>query len=78
MNMASWFGNYELDVIVEDEDFGRQMEQAYLKDLERSTEIVLADTDRVRLRNTKKPRAVGTAPAACEKRRQVRLTRPHP
>ena len=43
LNIASWFGNYELDVLVEDENFGRQMQEMFLKDLENSTEIVLAE-----------------------------------
>jgi cardiolipin synthase len=42
LNIASWFGNYELDVLVEDEDFGRQMEEMFLRDMENSTEIVLS------------------------------------
>src|SRR4029079_7715691 len=42
LNLASWVGNWELDVIVEDESFARQMEDAYLDDLLHSTEIVLA------------------------------------
>jgi cardiolipin synthase len=25
MNIASWFGNYELDVLVDDENFGARM-----------------------------------------------------
>ena len=44
MNVASWFGNLELDVLVEDENFGRKMMEMFLRDLENSTEIVLADT----------------------------------
>lgn len=42
LNIASWFGNYELDVLVEDEDFGRRMQEMFLKDMENSTEIVLS------------------------------------
>jgi cardiolipin synthase len=41
LNITSWLSNRELDVIVEDERFAEQMEQAYLDDLSRSTEIVL-------------------------------------
>jgi cardiolipin synthase A/B len=48
MNLASWIGNWELDVLVEDERFAARMEQLYLDDLERSTEIVLAARRRVR------------------------------
>jgi cardiolipin synthase len=48
LNMASWMGNYELDVAVESEAFARQMEETYLRDLERATEIVLSSRNRVR------------------------------
>jgi cardiolipin synthase len=41
LNVASWMGNYELDVIIEDRDFALQMEDAYLSDLNNTTEIVL-------------------------------------
>jgi cardiolipin synthase len=41
LNVASWMGNWELDVVVEDEKFAVEMEEMYLKDLSRSTEIVL-------------------------------------
>jgi cardiolipin synthase A/B len=41
LNLASWVGNYELDVAVEDEEFAEAMEQMYLDDLSRATEIVL-------------------------------------
>ena len=46
--MASWIGNWELDVIVEDVAFGRAMEEAYEADLARSTEIVLGVGRRLR------------------------------
>jgi cardiolipin synthase len=41
LNIASWFGNCELDAVVEDEAFARLMEETYLHDLENSTEIIL-------------------------------------
>ncbi len=41
LNIASWFGNCELDAVVEDEVFARLMEDTYLHDLENSTEVVL-------------------------------------
>jgi cardiolipin synthase len=41
LNLTSWLGNWELDVVVEDEAFAQKMEEAYLEDIERSTEIVL-------------------------------------
>jgi cardiolipin synthase A/B len=41
LNIASWLGNWELDVAVEDQSFARAMEAMYLDDLARSTEILL-------------------------------------
>ncbi len=41
LNIASWFGNCELDAVVEDESFAVQMEEMYLADLANATEIVL-------------------------------------
>jgi cardiolipin synthase len=41
LNIASWLGNCELDTVIEDEDFARQMEEMYLQDLTNATEIVL-------------------------------------
>jgi len=41
LNFASWLGNWELDVAVEDERFAKEMAQMYEQDLARSTEIVL-------------------------------------
>jgi cardiolipin synthase len=41
LNIASWFGNCELDAIIEDDEFGAEMEQMYLEDLANSSEIVL-------------------------------------
>jgi cardiolipin synthase A/B len=48
LNLASWYGNLELDVVVEDVPFARQMEETYLRDLENSTEIVLDARRKVR------------------------------
>jgi cardiolipin synthase len=41
LNITSWFGNWELDVAIEDEKFGRQMMAMYEQDLQNATEIVL-------------------------------------
>ncbi len=41
LNLASWLGNWELDLVVENEEFGQAMEQMYLEDLENATEILL-------------------------------------
>jgi cardiolipin synthase len=43
LNVASWMGNYELDVAVEDEGFAQAMEGMYLDDLTNSTEIVFGE-----------------------------------
>jgi cardiolipin synthase A/B len=42
LNLASWIGNRELDVVIEDEPFARSMEEHYVRDLEGATEIVLS------------------------------------
>jgi cardiolipin synthase len=41
LNLASWMGNWELDVAVEDAKFAREMEQSFEADLGNATEIVL-------------------------------------
>jgi cardiolipin synthase len=41
LNLLSWIGNWELDVIIEDATFASAMEDVYLDDLLHSTEIVL-------------------------------------
>lgn len=48
LNLASWLGNWELDVVIEDANFGREMEQMYLDDLANATEIVLSARNRLR------------------------------
>ncbi|HSK63698.1 MAG TPA: phospholipase D-like domain-containing protein [Pyrinomonadaceae bacterium] len=53
LNIASWFGNYELDVVVEDTAFATKMEETYVRDLENATEIVL--DSRLKLRAPNKP-----------------------
>ena len=41
LNIASWVGNNELDVLVEDERFATDMQHMFEADLERATELVL-------------------------------------
>jgi len=41
LNIASWLGNRELDVIIEHEPVARQMEEMFLRDLSNATEVVL-------------------------------------
>ena len=60
LNPQSWFGNWELDAVVEDETFAEAMEQMYLDDLLKSTEIVLTDRSTV----------VGTTPSRRDRARR--------
>ena len=55
LNIASWLGNYELDVAVEDERFAAAMQSMYEDDLRNATEIVMDERSRVRA-TTVKPR----------------------
>jgi cardiolipin synthase len=48
LNIASWLGNCEIDVAIEDEAFARKMEAQYRSDLENATEIVLKMSRRSR------------------------------
>lgn len=48
LNISSWFGNCELDAVVENESFAREMEEMYLQDLTNATEVVLDAKQRVR------------------------------
>ena len=48
LNLASWIGNCELDIAVENEEFAGKLERQYELDLENATEIVLAERARVR------------------------------
>lgn len=72
LNVASWMGNWELDVAVEHDGFAAEMAQAYEADLERATEIVLsnrrvqrvAPVARRALRSRLHPHATGARAAA--------------
>ena len=48
LNPASWLGNWELDVVVEDPAFAMAMAQMYERDLAHATEVVLTARRRVR------------------------------
>ena len=48
LNLASWLGNCELDVAVEDAGFAEQMQARYTEDLANATEIVLTPRRRRR------------------------------
>jgi len=58
LNIASWMGNYELDVAIEDRGIGEAMAAQYENDLAQATEIVLTHRNRVR------PAEARTGPAA--------------
>jgi len=47
LNIASWLGNCELDAVIENDDFAREMEEQYLADLSNATEVVLDARSRV-------------------------------
>ena len=48
LNLASWMGNYELDVAIESGDAATTLARQYETDLGRATEIVLTPRNRVR------------------------------
>jgi cardiolipin synthase len=64
LNLASWIANRELDVVVEDEAFGRQMEEMFQEDLSHATEIVLHRLARVRPAGSAQPRVKGAGGSA--------------
>ncbi|OOG56323.1 cardiolipin synthase B [Rhodanobacter sp. C03] len=61
LNIASWLGNQELDVAVEDAGFAGQLAAQYEKDLANATEIVLA-TRRRRHGSSEQVRSSATRP----------------
>jgi cardiolipin synthase len=61
LNVASWLGNFEIDVAVEDEGFASQLATQYEQDLQNATEIVLVPRKR-RHRTTEKVRSSETRP----------------
>jgi cardiolipin synthase len=48
LNISSWLGNCELDAVIENESFAREMEEMYLQDLTNTTEVVLDARQKVR------------------------------
>lgn len=48
LNPFSWLGNWEMDIAIDDEGLGRALEEQYERDLERATEVILTDRQRVR------------------------------
>jgi cardiolipin synthase len=56
LNLASWMGNRELDLIVENQPFARQMQEMFLHDLANATEVVLHARSRARAPSAPKGR----------------------
>ncbi len=63
LNLQSWIGNWELDVAVEDEGFAAEMEDMYLDDLGRATEITLTARARV-VKRAEAPRRPARQPGS--------------
>ena len=66
LNIASWIGNWELDVAVNDRGFAEEMAAMYLDDLDNAAEIVLSEArvaDRRRVLRSSSParRRIGSA-----------------
>jgi cardiolipin synthase len=58
LNVSSWFANWELDVVVEDQHFAKEMEAMFLDDLSHSTEIVLDNRRRPAAISTPRPQKI--------------------
>ncbi len=71
LNLESWLGNWELDVAIEDPAFAARMEDMYLDDLGRATEIALTARARV-VRTAKRAQAPAGGRAARGGRRRGR------
>jgi cardiolipin synthase len=50
LNLSSWLGNWEMDLMVEDQNLAEAMEAQYLEDLNNTTEIVLGEKNGMRRR----------------------------
>ena len=53
LNLSSWVGNWELDVIIEHAGIAARMEEIYDRDLRNATEIVITERNTVRLRSAR-------------------------
>lgn len=61
LNVTSWIGNWELDVVIDDPEIGAEMEAMYEEDLRNATEIVVTERNKIRL--TAPPERTGRAAA---------------
>src|SRR5215469_1144689 len=59
LNIASWLGNCELDVVAEDEDFAHDLAAMYLNDLTNATELILDREAKVRRPGQRSAQPVG-------------------
>jgi cardiolipin synthase len=64
LNLASWIGNYELDVAIEDTAVARHMAEMYENDLQHATEIVLDRRRRLRTAGTTSHKSRGATGSA--------------
>ncbi len=66
LNLASWMGNYELDVTLEDDSVAGELERSFREDLETSTEVVLRARRPTPVRGARRrgPPSGSAAPAA--------------
>ena len=64
LNIASWLGNHELDVALEDEDCAGALQAMYAADLDNATEIVLASRNKVRPAEAGRRRGRGAGSAS--------------
>ncbi len=55
LNLSSWMGNWELDVILEHAGMAARMEEIFDHDLRNSTEIVITARNKVRLQSARPP-----------------------
>jgi len=63
LNISSWLGNCELDAVIEDDAFARDMEEMFLHDLENATEIVLDEKRKMRPQAKRRGRRPAAAAA---------------
>jgi cardiolipin synthase A/B len=76
LNIASWLGNCEMDVVVEHEAFAHEMEERYLTDLDTSTELVLDARKKMRAPNQpRRPRPARRDRRARREARRGSMTR---
>ena len=48
LNLSSWLGNWELDVVIENQEFAEKIAAMFLEDLENATEVVITERNKVR------------------------------